>query len=90
MIVQGLSSESINGTIGRGYYKRDAAGQLWKLIVDSDTSDPLLNAEVAALYNLSLDPGESTDLKADSSAAALLAEMTAEYFELIVAESTAH
>lgn len=88
LIVQGLSSESVNGSAGRGFYKLDYFGNMWKLIVDSDLTDPLLNIEFAALYNLSLDPGETNNLIDDPSAASQLAAMSDEYLQLLSQDRT--
>ena len=48
--------------VDRAFYSRDAAANLWKLTVVSSNSDPLAELEWGMLYNLSTDPGETTDL----------------------------
>ena len=90
MIVQGMSSQSTGESGGRALYKFDEYSNLWKLIVDSDWNDPLLNIEFAALYNLSLDPGESNNLINDPSAATQLATMSDEYVQLVSSDRTAN
>ena len=88
LIVQGLSSQAAIESSGRALYKQDLYGNLWKLIIDSDLNDPLLDIEFAALYNLSLDTGEANNLINDPSAAGQLAAMSEEYLQLINADRT--
>lgn len=89
LIVQGDQYELDNEImIERAYYKHDTAGDLWKLSVDSSSTDPVAKITWRELYNLSNDPGESTDLIDRPGNRALLDEMKSEYLELIIKPQT--
>jgi arylsulfatase A-like enzyme len=83
MIIQGASTAQVPGMAGRAFYQLDEYDDLWKLIVDSDLEDPQLNQQIAALYNLSLDPGEVNNRLSDPTAATQLTDMLTEYRDLI-------
>lgn len=89
MIVQGLSTGQVYEMAGHALYKSDQYHNSWKLIVDSDLANPQLNIEFAALYNLTLDPGETNNLLDDPTAATQLAVMSDEYLTLISQGRTA-
>jgi len=89
MIIQGMSSEDTYGLAGRALYERDQSSNLWKLIVDSDLENPQLGIQFAALYNLTLDPGETNSLLDDPTAEAQLIKMSEDYLTLISLDRTA-
>ena len=89
LIIQGMSSNQVAGMGGRALYEVDEYGNRWKLIVDSDVEDPRLNIQFAALYNLTLDPGEANNRLDDPTAAEQLAAMSQEYLNLISLSRTA-
>ena len=89
MIIQGNSSGDTYGLAGRALYERDQSSNLWKLIVDFDLEDPQLGIQFAALYNLTLDPGETNNLIDDPTAEPQLTTMSADYLSLISLDRTA-
>jgi len=89
LIVQGSPYDYDNANrIDRGFYKRDSAGDLWKLTVVSSNTDPVADITWREFYNLSKDPGESTDLIDYPDSRKLLDAMKAEYLDLIVQPQT--
>ena len=84
LIVQGSPPSVPDANlIDRAFYKYDSNGDLWKLTVISGSTDPLANLRWGELYNLSKDPGESTNRLSDAGQQELLAAMQAEYLDLI-------
>jgi arylsulfatase A-like enzyme len=85
LIVQGLP---VGSDLDRAFYKRDAGGDLWKLIVRSDVDEATELLSWVALFNLTDDPGETADLFGSPDAAGVLADMQADYAQLILQSST--
>jgi len=84
LIIQGSPPSAKDpDLIDRAFYKHDANGDLWKLTVISDSTDPLANLDWHELYNLSADPGETNDLLEASEQQELLQAMQAEYRTLL-------
>jgi len=90
LIVQGSPRSAANkkNFVDRAFYQRDAAGDLWKLSVVSSNTDPLAKIDWKELYNLSVDPGETTDLLENQGSQLLLQQMQAKYLELIAQPQT--
>lgn len=89
LIVQGSppSADSAN-LLDRAFYKYDDAGDLWKLTVVSSSTDPLAEISWRKLYNLSTDPGESTNQIENPDHEALLRSMQTAYLQLITQPQT--
>jgi hypothetical protein len=90
LIIQGSPSSAADNKnyIDRAFYKHNSKGDLWKLTVVSRISDPVAEIAWGELYNLSTDPGESTDLFAHRDFEALREAMKSEYLELIIKPQT--
>jgi arylsulfatase A len=73
---------------GQAFYKQDLAGDLWKLIVDANIFDRLNNQEYIALYNLTIDPGETNNRLNDTDVESQVDWMIAEYMNVIALDRT--
>ena len=89
LIVQGdLYVRDNENMIERAFYKHDSAGEVWKLSVASSSTDPLAAIIWREFYNLSADPGETTDLIDRPENQPLLTTMKSEYLQLIAQPQT--
>ena len=89
LIVQGEPiSAGAAKRMNRAYYSYAADGSLWKLIVISSSTDPLAGISWTELYNLTADPGESSNLISEVAAGDQLQTMQGAYLQLIAAPQT--
>jgi arylsulfatase A len=91
LIVQGSpfsADEKRRNVIDRAFYKYDLEGELWKLSVISNNSDPVAGIVWKELYKLSADPGEENNLLDEDDYQELREAMKAEYLHLIIQPQT--
>ena len=89
LIIQGEPiSAGAPKRMNRAYYSYADDGSLWKLIVISSSTDPLAGVVWTELYNLTADPGESTNLIFEGAAGDQLQTMQSSYLERIAAPQT--
>ena len=91
LIVQGSpdsAEEKRGNAIDRAFYKYDLDGELWKLSVISNNSDPVAGIVWKELYNLSADPGEEKNLLDQDDYQELREAMKSEYLRLIIQPKT--
>ncbi|MGI9309856.1 MAG: sulfatase-like hydrolase/transferase, partial [Gammaproteobacteria bacterium] len=89
LIAQGTpKSAGQENLIDRAFYKQDSMGRTWKLSVISSSTDPLAKLSWKELYDISSDPGETTDRINDPGAQDILKALKAEYLRLIAQPRT--
>jgi len=90
LIIQGSpkSAAKNKAFMDRAFYKHDSKGDLWKLSVVSSSTDPVAEIAWRELYNISVDPGETTDLFENPDSQGLREAMKSEYLKLIVQPQT--
>jgi arylsulfatase A-like enzyme len=69
--------------VERAFYSYDVAGNLWKLISVSSSTDRLAEIVFVELYNLTADPGESSNQINVAASEPLQQQMQAEYLQLL-------
>jgi arylsulfatase A len=94
LIVQGTTSSAYYETgsfnfVDRAFYQRDSNGDQWKLVILSGWNNHQFNVQASKLFNLTVDPGETNDLFAESDAQGQLASMLTDYLQLISQNRTA-
>jgi hypothetical protein len=94
LIIQGSETSAYvmtgsTGLVNRAFYQQDVSGDRWKMIVFSDSDDPQLDVQANALFNQSVDPGETIDRITDPAAQVQLTGMLVDYLELISQSRTA-
>jgi arylsulfatase A-like enzyme len=83
-----VQSRPVGSELDRAFYKRDSAGDLWKLVVRSDAEMATASLAWVSLFNLTDDPGELSDLIGSPDAAGVLADMQTDYADQIIRGST--